>query len=199
MAKKVTNEPMQSGAETSDETELSDQEKPISPEAGAREGEEGDDASTFGLSPEQREQKRLARKPRIDHLRDGTTIHDAEVIPLFDVGDRIVAERHISFLAGHPWLDTWVYVVRSIDDAKGEVHCTDEEMRHYACVGFKHPFTRIKLAPAKGDPFRVPKREKVQAPLQPGEKKRRGRPKGSKNRPKEVIEAERKAKKENRT
>lgn len=179
------------------EDELSDQEKPISPEADAQEGEDAEEAASYGLSPEQREQKRLSRKPRIDHLKDGTVmLDDGTVLPLFEVGDRIVAERHISFLQGHPWLDTRTYVVRDINDETGEVHCTDEEMRHYACVGFKHPFTRIKLAPKKGNPFLVPKVEKPKAAPQADGTKRRGRPKGSKNRPKEIIEAEKKARKE---
>lgn len=176
--------------------DLEQREKPMP------EGTDDEDKEAYescSMTPEQRERKRLARKPPIDHLADGVaTLDDGTLLPLFDVGDRIVAERHISFLAGAPWLDTRVYVVRSIDDEKGEVHCTDEEMRHYACVGFRHPFTRIKLAPKKGDPFRVPRREKreEQAAAAPGDRKKRGRPKGSKNRPKEVIEAERRAKRE---
>lgn len=176
-----------------DETELSDQEKPISGEADEREGEDPDSS----LTPEQREQKRLSKKPKIDHLQDGVALlDDGTVLPLFDAGDRIIAERHISFLKGTPWLDTRVYLVRSIDDEKGAVHCFDEEFSHYACIGFKHPYTRIKLCPKKGNPFRVPKEEKPKVELPPGEKKRRGRPKGSKNRPREIIEAERAQRKE---
>lgn len=162
----------------------------------------GEAYESYFMTPEQREQRRLARKPPIDHLPDGVaTLDDGTVLPLFGVGDRIVAERRTSFLAGTPWLDTRVYVVRSIDHEKGEVRCTDEEMGHYACVGFRHPFTRIKLAPRKGDPFRVPRRREKRGeepPPGPGERKRRGRPKGSKNRPKEVIEAEKRAKRAKR-
>lgn len=178
---------------TEPDAEFKQREKPMP------EGTDDEDKEAYesgGLTPEQREKRRLQKKPPIDHLKDGTaTLDDGSILPLFDVGDRIVAERHISFLAGAPWLDTRVYVVREINDETGEVHCTDEEMRHYACVGFKHPFTRIKLAPKKGNPFLVPKVKKEQPVRAPGDKKR-GRPKGSKNRPKEVIEAERRAKKE---
>lgn len=179
------------------EAELDDRTKPISDDAA---GEEKEAYESYVLSPEQREQRRLSKKPRIDHLRDGTaTLADGTVIPLFDVGDRVVAERHSSFLSGGPWLDTRTYVVRSIDDDTGVVHCTDEETQHHACIGFKHPHTRIKLAPRRGDPFRVPRAEKTErAQDAAGEKKKRGRPRGSKNRPKEVIEAEKRAKKRRR-
>jgi len=150
------------------------------------------------LTPEQREQKRLARKPNIDHLPDGTVmLDDGSILPLFDVGDRIVVERLASCLIGLPWLDTRVYLVQRINDDTGQVDCIDPEFHHYACVGFKSPHQRFKLAPKKGNPFAAPK--KVQPPKQelaPGEKKRRGRPKGSKNRPKEIIQQERQARKE---
>lgn len=175
------------------EPELDDQTKPISDAA----SDEDEEYASASLTPEQREQRRLAKKPKIDHLQDGTTtLDDGSILPLFDVGDTIVAERHISFVDNHPWLDTRLYTVRSIDDEKGIVHCTDVELVHYACIGFKHPHTRIKLAPKRGNPFKAPKVEKVQVELPPGEKKKRGRPKGSKNRPKDVIKAEKQAKKE---
>lgn len=175
------------------EPELDDREKPISDAA----SDEDEEYASASLTPEQREQRRLAKKPKIDHLQDGTaTLDDGTILPLFDVGDTIVAERHISFTADHPWLDTRLYTVRSIDDEKGIIHCTDVELVHYACIGFKHPHTRIKLAPKRGNPFKAPKVEKVQVELPPGEKKKRGRPKGSKNRPKDVIKAEKQAKKE---
>lgn len=183
---------------TEDEkSELSDQEKPISDAVSDEEKEAAEEYESATLTPEQREQRRLSKKPKIDHLPDATAcLDDGTVLPLFDVGDKIIAERHISFLNGNPWLDTRVYTVRSIDDEKGIVHCMDDELHHYACIGFRHPFTRVKLAPAKGNPFKAPKVEKPKADLPPGEKKKRGRPKGSKNRPKDVIKAEKQAKKE---
>lgn len=189
------------------EPEFEHREKPISqppppPPEPAEEptpepSDEDEPVEDGTLTPEQREQKRLARRPNIDHLPNGTAVLvDGTILPLFDVGDKIIAERHISFLQGHPWLDTRVYTVRSIDDETGAVHCSDDELLHYACIGFKHPFTRIKLCPKKGNPFKAPKVEKPKVELPPGEKKRRGRPKGSKNRPKDVIQAEKQAKKE---
>lgn len=186
------------------EPDLEYREKPIFPKVTVSDDDESEvdqetaeEVESASLTPEQREQRRLAKKPKIDHLQDGTaTLDDGTILPLFDVGDTIIAERHISFAADHPWLDTRLYTVRSIDDEKGIVHCTDVELVHYACIGFKHPHTRIKLAPKRGNPFKAPKVEKVQVELPPGEKKKRGRPKGSKNRPKDVIKAEKQARKE---
>src|SRR6478736_6524038 len=97
------------------------------------------------VAPEVREQKRLSRKPSIDHLKD-------------------------------------------------------EELQHYACMAFDRPdVQRIKLPPKKGNPFRAPKATDGK-PLQNSsvsqgdsatKRKGRGRPKGSKNRPKEEIRKER--------
>lgn len=194
------------------ELDLEQREKPISPEpeppSDAEEKAVAEEFALAGLTPEQREQKRLSNKPSIDHLPDGVAaLDDGSVLPLFDVGERIVAERHTDLLGGAPWLDTRVYIVKSINDETGELLCYDEELQHFAYIGFRNPLTRIKLAPKHGDPFKVPKQQEKQqedpvavagepaASPVPGDKKKKGRPKGSKNRPKEVIEAEKKAKK----
>jgi len=167
------------------------------PEDKSKESDEDDEIVSAGLSPEQRAAKREAKKPKIDHLTDAVgVLPDGTKIALFDVGDRIIVQRNLSW-ALDQWLDTRVYIVRSIDDDKGFVHCQDDEMGHYACVGFKHPGQLFKFAPKKGNPFKAPKVEKPTQPdLPPGEKKRRGRPKGTKNRTKDVIQAEKQAKKE---
>lgn len=204
MAKKnvsepVVEEPVVEEAEV-EEGDLEYREKPIFPKVTVSDDDESEAVEEYAsasLTPEQREQRRLSKKPKIDHLPDGVALlDDGTILPLFDVGDTIIAERHISFAPGNPWLDTRLYTVKSIDDEKGIVHCTDVELVHYACIGFKHPHTRIKLAPKKGNPFKAPKVEKPKVDLPPGEKKKRGRPKGSKNRPKDVIKAEKQAKKE---
>lgn len=155
-----------------------------------------EDMTSASLSNEQRESKRLARKPTIDHLPDAiVTDASGALIPLFDVGDRIVVERYLLWYP-FSWLDTKVYTVRQIDDDTGVVRCRDEEYAQQAFVGFKHAGQTFKLAPKRGNPFNVAKMKKsgversdLNAPA--GEKKRRGRPKGSKNRPKEEIKAER--------
>lgn len=162
---------------------------------------DGDEAETISnelLTQNERERRRLERKPSIDHLKPGTAIVDGEVLPLFNVGDRIVVERSISFRLDHPWLDTRVYKVISIDDDSGVVRCFDDELMHNAYVGFKDPHSIVKLYPAKGNPLVGKKRrslgkiekmiraqqvadgDAVEAP-----KRKRGRPAGVKNKPKE--------------
>lgn len=162
------------------------------------------------LSKEQREQRRLAKRPSIDHLPLGVgELPNGEKVALFDIGDRIVVERQLLWSLD-TWLDTRVYTVKDIDDVTGVVRCLDEEMNHHAFVGFKHPGQSFRLAPKKGNPFtqgavREAQRAARQiaaastADAQPeGEKKRRGRPKGTKNRPRSEIKAEKEARKAER-
>ena len=153
------------------------------------------------LSHEQRFARWQAKRPNIDHLPTGIAVDpsDGSCVPLFDVGDRIVVDRRTTLLRGTPWLETIVGKVRSIDDDSGLVTMWDEEgdARNPPCkyVNFKDALHIFKLAPAKGDPFVPPPPPKQPKPQkQPGEK-HRGRPKGSKNRPKDVIQAEREARK----
>ena len=121
-------------------------------------------------------------------------------MPLFSVGDRVVVDRRTNLLPGDPWLETIVGRVRSIDDESGAVSILDEEgdPRHPPCRWFslRDELTDFRFAPARGNPFNVPavpKREAPATPVDPSQPKRKGRPKGSKNRPKEEIRAEREA------
>lgn len=108
------------------------------------------------LSDSEREAKRLAKKPPVDHLDSGVAeLEDGTVVPLFDVGARIVVERYSFYLRGRPWLDTRVYIVKEIDDDRGQLVCTDEELNHHAIVGFKAPLAKVYLAPPSGNPFSV--------------------------------------------
>jgi hypothetical protein len=172
--------------------------------------------SVSNLSSGAGEARRLARRPDTDHLKPGTvSTGEGEVLPLFNVGDRIVVERCCSFLSGNPWLDTYIYKVISIDDETGAIHCLDEDTEHHSTVSFKSKFQRVFLCPKTGNPFTetakklaakeearvVAKKEGLAGPdgalqvLREG-KKGRGRPKGTKNRPKEVIMAEKQKKAE---
>ena len=173
---------------------------------------EDEDYTAASLTHEQRKLRRLAKRPNIDHLPPGvrrvlgpkdpeTGLCSEIVVPMFDVGEKIVVERVLSWSLDE-WLDTRVYQVRSIDDETGVVKCLDLEANHHATVGFKHPGQTFKLCPQKGDPFAAPKVKNAGAGSAvvngqaPGEKKRRGRPKGSKNRSKEEINAEKAQKRE---
>ncbi len=144
------------------------------------------------VDPKVRQERREAKRPNIDHLLPGTAVLDSgEVIPLFEVGDRIVAERRASQLDGNPWLDTRVYIVRQIDDETGAVRCADEEMLHHAAISFKDPLTRVCLCPPRGSPFAAGQIARAQAASQntpgAGATKKKGRPRGTKNRTKEEI------------
>lgn len=165
--------------------------------------EERVDAVEASISDVERKARWLQRRPNIDHLRSGvvtTTIEGVQtVLPLFDVGDRIVVDVSTTFLKGDPWLYTLVGKVRAIDDDSGVVQVWDEDtdgrnpmLRH---VNVKDPLMVFKLAPTRGNPFDATYAVRTPKPaLKPGEMRRgRGRPKGSHNRPKEVIKAEREA------
>lgn len=164
---------------------------------------------SVNLSREASRARWQARRPSVAHLQraivsqtgevnEATGEHEMLVLPLFDVGDRVVVDVCTRFLNGDPWLHTLVGRVRSIDDDTGLVSLIDEESdpRSQAVrwVSFKDDLHDFRLAPAKGDPFAV---SAVRAPKPvavPVEGKRgRGRPKGSKNRSKEEILAEREA------
>lgn len=149
---------------------------------------------------------RTARRPDISWLEDAVTVNsDGSVYLHFDVGARIVIERYALTIPGNPWLDTQTYVVQSIDPASGVLQLWNPDLYQSALTNFKlglqHGF-KFKLAPTRGAsigkkrrgrPRTKPEAPKVEKPE--GEKKKgRGRPKGIKNRPKEVIVEEKKAK-----
>jgi len=154
-----------------------------------------------GLSYEVRMARWQAKRPPIDHLKSGIMVDPSSgaTLPLFDVGDRIVVDCRTGLLKGSPWLETLVGKVRSIDDDSGLVTLFDEDSDprcptiRYA--SFKRPLFTFCLAPDRGDPFEPPPPPKKEKPQRLPGQKGRGRPKGSKNRPKDVIKAEREARK----
>ena len=180
---------------------------------------EGTEPETVESTPESDEDVNLpdearfarwqARRPRIEHLSPAVVSQAGErnpdtgllasvILPLFDVGDRIVVDVRTTFLPSTPWLHTLVGKVRSIDDDTGVVSLYDEDSDPRCpmvrWVSFKDGLHDFRLAPAKGNPFNAEKVKPVRPPPAPGEERRgRGRPKGSKNRPKEEIKAEREA------
>lgn len=168
------------------------------------EEEQGEDPADVNLSVEARKARWLARRPTIAHLKDGICYvpGSSERLPLFDVGVRIVVDISTDHLKDVPWLQTIVGKVRSIDDDTGIVSVFDEDS-DVRCptvrwTSFKDDLHVFKLAPIKGNPFDPALvRKAPKPPLKPGEVRRgRGRPKGVKNRPKEIIQAEREARKE---
>lgn len=144
-------------------------------------------------------------KPDISHLEDAV-VFDESGRPHLDVqvGDRIVIERYSGVLQDRPWLDTKPYYVNGVDQETGVLKLYFEELHQHARDNFIANLeigNVYKKMPADGRWDSPPKVRYVpKAPVQVqlteyGEpiKKGRGRPKGVKNRPKDVIEAEKKA------
>jgi hypothetical protein len=172
--------------------------------------EDGEAQEEMSLSREQRHARWQSRKPGILHLSEGVTVTELDgettYLPLFDVGSRIVVEIRTSLLKGSPWLETLVGKVRSIDDEAGLVSILDEDtdarLPAVRWVSFKDGLHDFRLAPARGNPFDAAAAKRIErelakaAAIAAGQVKRgRGRPPGSRNRPKEVIQAEKEARK----
>lgn len=158
---------------------------------------------SVNADPVAAELARNARKPNISWLEDATVTVDGTTLALFTVGDRIVIERYAHFLQGSPWLDTQTYLVKNIDDDTGNLSLWNPDLNQFAAGNFVTGTARgdvYKLAPKKGT---IGKRKRGRprknlAPTKAQEngtavKKGRGRPPGAKNRPKDVIKAEREA------
>lgn len=130
-------------------------------------------------------------RPPIDHLKNA--VRDGRF--LAKVGDRIVLERWATLLKGSPWLSTGVFLVRQIDSETGFVWLYDAACHNHSCTNFitgpASGAVKIMLAPGVKDPFTVPRgapektlQAKDAVTNTDASKKRRGRPRGSKNRSK---------------
>lgn len=165
------------------------------------------------LSPEQHEQKRLGRRPKVDHLPPGLTLETGLPMPSFNLGDRIVVERRSDLLPNRAWLDTLVGKVRTIDVSAGTVSIVDEDsdprLPRTRWASFRDPLHRFFLAPLKGNPFlasaKVVYKVEEQAPVageqaadSAGAGGKKGRPKGSKNRSKAEVQADKQRQSEER-
>ena len=145
-----------------------------------------------GLSREMRHQRWQSKRPSLSHLQPGTATANGITLPLFDIGDRIVVDCSTDMLKNRPWLETIVGRVKDIDDETGLVSIIDEESDPRLPIvrygRFNSDLFQFFLAPAKGNPLAAPVSARADAkevaPLPPG-KRRRGRPKGSKNKPKD--------------
>lgn len=142
------------------------------------------------------------KRPDITHLPDAL---DVDGRPLFTTGDKILIERYASMLSTNPWLDTHTYTVHAIDDRTGGMRLWDETVGHWALdnylqgprVGqvYKMATERIDGKKKRKRGEKKTKKTEVLAPTPKADgQKRRGRPKGAKNRPRDVVEAEREVK-----
>lgn len=162
-------------------------------------------------------QKKAASRPMIDHLPDAVT-KDEHGLPLLlaKPGEKIIVERYATVLKGKPWLDTKTYVIESIDVVSGRLGLWDDDLQRSAGTNFIEGLKvgyRFKLPTHKN--MQIGKRKRGRPKKNPTDAptnvkpvvlgpdgnpmpKRRGRPAGSKNRPREVIIAEKRAKVERR-
>ena len=155
---------------------------------------------------------RFESKPDIDHLEDA--LDDDSGLPKFSAGDKVVIERYITTMPGNQWLDTRLVQVVSVDLVSGDMKCLDPELRQNVFCNFRTAIEwgyRIKLSPRSGPSIggkRRRGRPRVNPPViaQKPErdaagniiKKKRGRRKGTKNRDKATIAAEKLAKEKER-
>jgi len=168
--------------------------------------ETNDSPNAYAAAMAAKEAARIANRPVIDDLPDAVTRDPmGRLVLLARPGDKLVVERFATVLPGKPWLDTKTYTVHSIDEATGRVHLWDDELQRVALtdyIGGTKVGYRFKL-PIKGRPVVASKKKrgrprKVQpittptstSPAATETPKRRGRPKGSKNRSKEEIRSE---------
>lgn len=167
------------------------------------------------LSPEAQElaevmaPRKPEAKPDISRLPDAIAGGKLLLKP----GERIVIERRVPFLDGCPYLDTRTYVIKSIDEATGVLRLWDESFQQWAMDNYaKGPSygqvykmalgrsvtTKKKRGRPRKNPVEAPKPVELGPDGKPV-KKKRGRPKGSKNRPREEIREEKLAKAAKRT
>lgn len=142
------------------------------------------------LSPRERS------KPDISGLPDATL----EGKPIFSRGDRIVIERYNGILTGNPYLDTKTFLVNGVDMETGKVTLFDESLLQHATDNWRaglargqvYKFAHGLTVTTKRKRGRPRKNPVVAAPeaTTPAAPKKRGRPKGSKNRDKSEIAAE---------
>lgn len=166
---------------------------------------------------ERLERTKAAAKPLIDHLEDAVG-KDQFGNPVLNakIGDKIIIERVATILSHKPWLDTKTYIITSVDGVTGDMALMDTDLGQSAMSNYLTGTARgyrFKLPNSKGmsigkrkrgrprkNPTGAPEPAKpIQLDLngQPV-KKKRGRPAGTKNRAKDVIRAEKKAKLEKR-
>lgn len=174
--------------------------------------------NSFAQAMSAKEAHRLATRPNIDDMVDAVVKDElGRYVLLVRPGEKLIVERFATILPGNPWLDTKTYTVQSVDEATGRVHLWDDELQRTALTDyiggtkagyrFKLPIKGRKISSKRkrGRPRKVvaaaPVAQPTAAPVATNPdgtpvKRGRGRPKGAKNRDRETIAAEKKAKAE---
>ena len=162
-------------------------------------GDDADSPNSFLSKMAAKEAARLAARPNLEQFptalgRD----HMGRMTFLVKPGDKVIVERFATILPGRPWLDTKTYTVQSIDEASGDLKLWDDELTRFAqtnfikgsAAGYRfcQPVKGVRVSHAKkrGRPRKivvpsVASPSKSNLEQQPEEPKKRGRPKGSKN------------------
>lgn len=153
---------------------------------------------------------RAAQKPNVDYLDDAVVeLEGHGTVFLPQVGDGLIIQYP------QDWRDTTYFTIREINYETGAVWLWNPQRKQWASTNFldakryglvlKTPpegASELRMAIALGQRKRGRPRknpiEQVVAPPKEKSERGRGRPKGSKNRSKEVIEAEKRARREER-
>jgi len=158
------------------------------------------------LFDEEERQKTESKKPTLEGLSSAVKSVDGKIVFIPEIDSRIAVEMNNVHVKSNSWLYTRVYIVKEINLENGNVRLWDEGRKQWASTNFITSFNSpntvsIKIMPKnrtsipeEGFPVRSSKTVKesikpiVIGPKTPG---KRGRPAGSKNRPKDVVKAER--------
>ncbi len=142
-------------------------------------------------------------KPDISHLEDALTVDDDGTVTFIpQVGGKVVIERCVE---SGSWLDTNLYTITEVDRETGDLRLIRDEMGNRAMSNYMEGIVRgyvFKLPPKKGPitgrkvrvSRKLKEKETITIPDPNQSKRGRGRPKGSKNRAKDVVAAEKAAK-----
>lgn len=160
------------------------------------------------LAPLRSDAERERAKPDISRLPNAVS---SDGTPLFRPGEKIIIERRATVLEGNPYLDTRTYMVVGINTDNGNLDLFDESLCQSALSNYKTGLSKgfvFKLARGnevaakkkRGRPRKNPIVDQTEVKAPPVDangqpiKKKRGRPPGSKNRDRDTIKAEKKAK-----
>jgi len=160
------------------------------------------------LIPLRTDAERERAKPDISRLPNAI---DNDGFPLFRAGEKIIIERRSTILIGSPYLDTRTYTVVSIDTESGKLDLFDDTLCQSALSNYRQGLDKgyiFKLARGnsvatkkkRGRPRKNTIEDRTETVATPttanGQpiKKKRGRPPGTKNRDRETIKLEKKAK-----
>jgi len=157
------------------------------------------------LEQVEQQKNESSKKPTIDGLLDAFSIIDDVIVFNPEVETKIVVEMNNIHVKSNCWLFTRVYTVKEIDQETGNLKLWDDGRIQWAGANFKYAANfpnviKIKVMPKNrtsipegGFPVKSNQHKehvKEELPKVKSTSGKRGRPAGSKNRPKDVVKAE---------